>query len=95
MWEGINAFFEPDEIIVARGTADMIDAIEMDDAQIHRIAAAGCERTPADQTSDRRARDSRSLRFRAEFLLCRGQAEVEIIQFALVPPPHFQANCLW
>ncbi len=55
-WEGIDTFFSPgDEILTADGTADVLAALDRDDADICRIAAAARERVLAEHTSQRRA----------------------------------------
>ncbi len=56
VWEGLDAFFTPGaEIVVARGTDDVLAALDLSDAEIGRVARAGRERVLADHTSDRRA----------------------------------------
>jgi spore maturation protein CgeB len=53
---GLDEFFEPGrEIVVARSTDDVVQAMELSDAQIARIAAAARERVLADHTSAHRA----------------------------------------
>lgn len=55
-WEGIDAFYEPgQEILITRSTADTLAAMDVDDAQLRRIAAAARERTLAEHTADHRA----------------------------------------
>jgi spore maturation protein CgeB len=55
-WAGIDDFFEPErEVIVARGSEDVVAALEMADEQLRRIAAAARERVLSDHTSDHRA----------------------------------------
>ncbi len=55
-WEGIETFFSPgSEILTADGTADVLAALDLDDADIRRIAAAARERVLAEHTSERRA----------------------------------------
>jgi spore maturation protein CgeB len=55
-WEGLDAFFEPDrEIVVARTTEEAVAALDLDDAELRRIAEASRERTLEEHTSDRRA----------------------------------------
>ena len=54
-WDGLDAFFEPgEEILVARTTQDALAALDLGDAEIARIAAAGRERTLAEHTSAKR-----------------------------------------
>jgi len=55
-WEGLDYFFEPGrEILVARTTGHVMDALAMDDAALRRIANAGRERALANHTAARRA----------------------------------------
>ena len=54
---GIEAFFVPgDEILVAESTRDALAALELSDAELAQIAAAGRERTLAEHTGTARAR---------------------------------------
>ena len=54
-WEGIDAFFAPgEEVLVARETGDVLQALDLGPHEIRRIAAAGRERALAEHTSDRR-----------------------------------------
>jgi spore maturation protein CgeB len=55
-WPGLDAFFElGQEILVARTTEDAVAALDVADAEIRRIAAAGRERVLAEHTSLHRA----------------------------------------
>jgi spore maturation protein CgeB len=55
-WEGLDYFFEPArEIVVARTTGHVMDALAMTDEQLGRIARAGRERALAAHTAERRA----------------------------------------
>ena len=55
-WDGLDYFFEPGrEIIVARTTGHVMDALETSDEELARIARAGRERVFAAHTADRRA----------------------------------------
>jgi spore maturation protein CgeB len=55
-WEGLDFFFEPSrEILVARTTGHVMDALAMSDEQLQRIARAGRERVLSAHTADRRA----------------------------------------
>jgi spore maturation protein CgeB len=57
-WQGLDAFFEPGrEILVARSTADAVAALDLSQADLHRIAVAGQERTLAEHTSAHRAEE--------------------------------------
>ena len=57
-WEGLDAFFTPgDEILVASTTDDALAALDLDDAEVARIARNGRERVLSDHTSDKRAAD--------------------------------------
>ena len=55
-WEGLDYFFEPGrEILVARTTGHVMDALAMSDEALARIARAGRERALASHTAARRA----------------------------------------
>lgn len=55
-WPGLDAFFTPgQEIFVAQNTADVVAALDQDDAAIARVAKAARERTLDEHTSQRRA----------------------------------------
>jgi spore maturation protein CgeB len=66
-WPGLEEFFVPGrELIVARTSADTVAALELDDAEVARIAAAARERVLADHTSDRRAEELERLLERSD-----------------------------
>ena len=55
-WPGLETFFEPGrEILVARGTQDALDAMQMPTEELARIARSARERTLAEHTADVRA----------------------------------------
>ncbi len=55
-WEGIEAFYEPGrEILIARSTDDVLAAMQADEAELRRVAAAARERTHHEHTADHRA----------------------------------------
>jgi spore maturation protein CgeB len=57
-WEGLEAFFAPGrEILAAADTGEALAALDLDDAEVRRIARAARERTLAEHTSDRRAEE--------------------------------------
>ena len=57
-WEGLDAFFTPGvDILIARDSADIGDALEVDDAQLRAIAQAGRARVLERHSSAQRARD--------------------------------------
>jgi spore maturation protein CgeB len=57
-WDGLDYFFEPGaEILVARTTGHVLDALAMPPESLERIARAGRERALAMHTADRRAID--------------------------------------
>jgi spore maturation protein CgeB len=61
-WEGLDHFYQPGtEILITRSAADTVDALQLSDAELRRIADAGRERTWAEHTSERRARDLEDL----------------------------------
>ena len=62
VWEGLDSFFMPgSEILLARSAADVCAALDLSDAELHRIAAAARERTLAEHTADQRAAELESL----------------------------------
>lgn len=57
-WDGLDAFFTPGrEILAAADTAEALAALDLDDAEVRRIARSARERTLAEHTSDRRAEE--------------------------------------
>lgn len=55
-WEGLDCFYRPDaEILVVRTTEDAIAAVDLDGAELARIARAARERTLDEHTASRRA----------------------------------------
>ena len=57
-WEGLDRFFEPGrEILVARSTEEALEALALPRADLARIAAAARDRTLAEHTAERRARE--------------------------------------
>jgi spore maturation protein CgeB len=56
IWEGLDAFFRPDEeIILAGGPADVVAALELEDRQLARMARRARERALEEHSSRRRA----------------------------------------
>jgi len=57
-WPGLAEFYEPgQEVLLARTTEDTLAALDMSDAELARIAQRAYERTLAEHTSHRRAKD--------------------------------------
>jgi spore maturation protein CgeB len=57
-WAGIETFFRPgEEILVARNADEVVDALSRSPEELKRIGRAARERTLADHTADRRARE--------------------------------------
>ncbi|HLI82450.1 MAG TPA: glycosyltransferase [Bryobacteraceae bacterium] len=55
-WEGLDYFFEPgDEILVARASGHVIDALEMGDEELKRMALAARDRALSAHTAAHRA----------------------------------------
>ena len=55
-WEGLETFFEPGvEIIVARTTEDVIEAMQLPQSELKTIAAAGRRRVLESHTATDRA----------------------------------------
>ena len=56
MWSGLEEFFTPnEEILIAQNTDDAMDALQLTDAELTRIARAARERTLAEHSSAKRA----------------------------------------
>jgi spore maturation protein CgeB len=56
-WQGLDTFFEPGrEILVVRSTEDAVNALDLSDAELAKVASAGRERTLSEHTADHRAR---------------------------------------
>jgi spore maturation protein CgeB len=61
-WEGLDYFFEPGlEILIARTTGHVMDALARSPEDLARIARAGRDRVLAAHTADRRALDLENL----------------------------------
>ncbi len=57
-WEGLDAFFEPgSEVLIARGTADTVAALELSAGEVAKIGAAARARVLDEHTSEHRARE--------------------------------------
>jgi spore maturation protein CgeB len=57
-WEGLDEFFNPNsEILVGRRTEDAIQALEMPQDQLDKVARAARERTLAEHTAEHRVGD--------------------------------------
>ncbi|HYG63398.1 MAG TPA: glycosyltransferase [Thermoanaerobaculia bacterium] len=57
-WEGLDEFFEPGrEILLATTTEEAMEALSLSPEEIARIAEAARERTLAEHTAERRARE--------------------------------------
>lgn len=58
VWEGLETFFDPgSEIVVARSSDDVLAALDLEDGEVRRIAAAARQRVLAEHTSAHRAGD--------------------------------------
>jgi len=61
-WEGLDEFFEPDrEILIARTTQDVVDALQIAPERLASIARNARERTMAEHTADHRAAELEQL----------------------------------
>jgi spore maturation protein CgeB len=61
-WPGLEEFFAPgEEIVVARTTQDVVDALGLGDRELARIAAAASDRVMAQHTSTHRAQELEQL----------------------------------
>jgi spore maturation protein CgeB len=57
-WEGLDHFYDPaTEILVARDTDDVVDALALPEGELRRRARAARERTLAEHTAEQRVRD--------------------------------------
>ena len=57
-WEGLDTFFTPDrEILLAETSEDVVRALDLSDAELHRIARDARERTLTEHTGECRVRD--------------------------------------
>jgi spore maturation protein CgeB len=57
-WEGLDAFFDPwRELVIARGTDEVLAALELGDEERHRIGRAGRDRTLSCHTAAVRAEE--------------------------------------
>ena len=55
-WDGLDQFFRPgSEILVARTTEDVVEALGMGREELARIGAAGRERALDEHTADHRS----------------------------------------
>lgn len=76
-WEGLERFFRPGaEILVANNTDQAVNALELDDASLHRIGRAARERTLDEHTSEVRARDLEAILERARGPVAAARMEV-------------------
>ncbi len=58
LWEGINLFFKPaEEIVIARETNDVVNALQMPEDRRLSIAKSAMERVLAEHTASRRAEE--------------------------------------
>jgi spore maturation protein CgeB len=57
-WEGLDSFFEPGrEVLIARSTDEAVQALDLTDAELKRVAKASRERVLGEHTSAHRARE--------------------------------------
>jgi spore maturation protein CgeB len=56
IWSGLDEFFTPgEEILIARNTAEAIEALELSDVELQKIASGARERTLTEHSAARRA----------------------------------------
>jgi spore maturation protein CgeB len=61
-WDGLESFFQPgEEILVARHTVDVLDALELSDEELARIATRARERTLEEHCAAKRAGELEAL----------------------------------
>lgn len=71
-WEGLDRFYTPgSEVLICRSVGDSLNALDMSDRELTRIAHAARERTMAEHTAARRAID---LELALEEAACHAQA---------------------
>jgi spore maturation protein CgeB len=86
-WEGLEDFFRPgSEILVAHGTATAIDALELSDAELARIARLARQRTLEEHTAARRAAQLESAIEAAASCIPSGPARAHAGAAAAGPP---------
>ncbi len=57
-WEGLETFFKPgQELLTVRSSQDVVDALQLTDAELARIAEAGRARVLAEHTAEARAEE--------------------------------------
>jgi spore maturation protein CgeB len=57
-WQGLEEFYTPgEEILVCRRTQDVLDALDLSDSELRRMADAARERTLAEHTAEHRVVD--------------------------------------
>jgi spore maturation protein CgeB len=67
-WEGLDTFFTPrSEILIARATEDVLDALDLDPAERRRIGHAARARALAEHTADARVEELERLLARVRF----------------------------
>jgi spore maturation protein CgeB len=55
-WDGLEEFFRPgEEILIAKNTNDVTEAINLDEEELQRLATRAKERVLAEHTADKRA----------------------------------------
>jgi spore maturation protein CgeB len=54
-WEGLDQFFEPGEILIARRTEDVTDALDLEAGELEGLAQRARERVLGEHTAERRA----------------------------------------
>jgi len=61
-WDGLDQFFKPEtEIVIARNSDDVVNAINLDESELNRLSRASQERVLAEHTAANRAAELVSL----------------------------------
>ena len=61
-WEGLEEFFEPgEEIVIARNSEDVLNAIQLEDSELNRLSRASLVRALTQHTASHRASEMISL----------------------------------
>jgi spore maturation protein CgeB len=80
-WEGLGSFFEPGrEILIAETAEDAVNALDLTDAELKRIAVASRERVLEEHTSEHRARELEILLERTSSVTSRADGSVAMME---------------
>jgi spore maturation protein CgeB len=78
---GLGSFFEPGrEILIAETAEDAVNALDLTDAELKRIAVASRERVLEEHTSEHRARELEILLERTSSVTSRADGSVAMME---------------